>query len=83
MRCEECGKVTPSYDIVHYGSIESGYRDLCGRCVNADIARRCGVEDFEHGFCESDLQVAGDHAFLLSPGRRLPFPTRKPVFEMT
>jgi hypothetical protein len=47
-RCEGCGQVTPNYDIVHYGSIDSGYRDLCGRCVNADIARRCGVEDFEH-----------------------------------
>jgi hypothetical protein len=42
-RCEGCGQVTPNYDIVHYGSIDSGYRDLCGRCVNADIERRCGV----------------------------------------
>ena len=29
-RCEGCGQVTPNYDIVHYGSIDSGYRDLCG-----------------------------------------------------
>ncbi len=35
------------------------------------------------GLCESDLQVARDHAFLVSPGMRLPFPTRKPVFHMT
>jgi predicted metal-dependent peptidase len=34
------------------------------------------------GVCESDLQVARDHAFLVSPGMRLPFPTRKPVFSM-
>ncbi len=34
------------------------------------------------GLCESDLQVARDHAFLLSPGMRLPFSTRKPVFSM-
>jgi predicted metal-dependent peptidase len=34
------------------------------------------------GLCESDLQVARDHAFLVSPGMRLPFPTRKPVFSM-
>jgi hypothetical protein len=47
-QCEGCGQVTPNYDIVHYGSSDSGYRDLCSRCVNADIARRCGVEDFEH-----------------------------------
>ncbi len=34
------------------------------------------------GFCESDLQVARDHAFLLTTGGRLPFVTRKPVFRM-
>ena len=34
------------------------------------------------GLCESDLQVSRDHAFLVSPGMRLPFPTRKPVFSM-
>jgi predicted metal-dependent peptidase len=34
------------------------------------------------GLCEPDLQVARDHAFLVSPGMRLPFPTRKPVFSM-
>ena len=34
------------------------------------------------GFCEDDLQVARDHAFLLTTGGRLPFVTRKPVFRM-
>ena len=34
------------------------------------------------GFCEDDLRVARDHAFLLSERGRLPFPTRKPVFRM-
>lgn len=34
------------------------------------------------GFCEHDLQVARDHAFLLATGGRLPFVTRKPVFRM-
>jgi predicted metal-dependent peptidase len=34
------------------------------------------------GMCESDLAVARDHAFLLSPGMRLPFVTGRPVFEM-
>ena len=34
------------------------------------------------GLCESDLQVAHDHAFLVSPGMRLPFPTRRPVFQL-
>jgi predicted metal-dependent peptidase len=35
------------------------------------------------GLCEDDLQVARDHAFLLTTGGRLPFVTRKPVFRMT
>lgn len=35
------------------------------------------------GFCEDDLSVRRDHAFLLAPGGRLPFPTRSPVFQMS
>lgn len=34
------------------------------------------------GFCESELSVRRDHAFLLAPGGRLPFRTAKPVFHM-
>lgn len=34
------------------------------------------------GFIEDQLSVVRDHAFLLAPGRRLPFVTRKPVFQM-
>ncbi|WP_119157758.1 DUF2201 family putative metallopeptidase [Caldimonas tepidiphila] len=34
------------------------------------------------GGCESDLVVRRDHAFLLTPGARLPFLTRQAVFEM-
>lgn len=46
--CDACGQPTPAYDIVNYGSIESGYRKLCGRCVNSDMAKRAGLKDFEH-----------------------------------
>ena len=35
------------------------------------------------GMCEPQLTVTRDHAFLLVPGGRLPFVTRKPVFGMT
>lgn len=34
------------------------------------------------GFCEDDLSVKRDHAYLLTPGRRLPFRTHAPVFTM-
>jgi hypothetical protein len=48
IHCEGCGQLTPGYDIVHYGSIERGYRDLCSRCFNAEVAKRVGLEAFEH-----------------------------------
>jgi len=46
--CEGCGETIPGYDIVHYGSIDHGYRKLCSQCYNAAVAERSGVEDFEN-----------------------------------
>src|ERR1035437_408186 len=46
--CEGCGESVPGYDIVHYGSIDSGYRLLCTRCFNAEVVKRSGVDDFEN-----------------------------------
>ncbi|MBW8832327.1 MAG: hypothetical protein JF606_23550 [Burkholderiales bacterium] len=46
--CEACGQATPAYDIVNCGSMDSGYRQLCGRCFNAKVARLAGLQDFEH-----------------------------------
>lgn len=48
-----------------------------------DFAKECPILVITDGFCEADLQVANDHAFLLSTGMRLPFATRKPVFQMS
>lgn len=45
-RCEECGEITPGYDTVHYGSLDSGYRQLCTRCFNAEVAELHGLDDF-------------------------------------
>jgi hypothetical protein len=33
--------------MIHYGSIETGYRDLCSRCFNEEVAREGGL-NFEH-----------------------------------
>ena len=46
--CEECGEITPGYDTVHYGSMDSGYRQLCTRCFNAEVAELHGLVDFEN-----------------------------------
>jgi hypothetical protein len=48
IRCDACGRSTPDYDIVHYGSIERGYRQLCNQCVNIQMAEAVGLEGFEH-----------------------------------
>lgn len=46
--CEACRQLTAAHDVVNYGSIEGGYRQLCGRCFNAAAASRLGLTDFEH-----------------------------------
>ena len=46
--CDGCRQAAPSYDIVHCGSIERGYRRLCSRCYNSEAAKAAGLEGFEH-----------------------------------
>lgn len=46
-RCHACGQPIAGYDSVRFGSMELGYRDLCGRCFNEEVARTRGLE-FEH-----------------------------------
>jgi hypothetical protein len=48
IHCDGCGELTPSYDLVNYGSMERGYRQLCGRCFNTEVARLTGLQEFEH-----------------------------------
>ena len=48
IRCDGCRQITPSYDIVHYGSIEQGYRQICSQCFNTEVAQLAGLEGFEH-----------------------------------
>jgi hypothetical protein len=47
LKCDTCQQAIAVGDHVAYGSIESGYRQLCGRCFNEEIARANGV-DFQH-----------------------------------
>jgi hypothetical protein len=54
--CHTCHEAVPSYDTVSYGSIETGYRELCSRCFNEEVA---GDLDFEHvGFEPVDMADA-------------------------
>jgi hypothetical protein len=58
--CHTCHEAVPSYDTVSYGSIETGYRELCSRCFNEEVA---GDLDFEHvGFEPVDMADAIERA---------------------
>lgn len=46
--CEACHQLTVAHDVVNYGSMEGGYRRLCGQCFNAAVASRLGQTEFEH-----------------------------------
>ena len=47
VRCHTCRQVIAVYDGISYGSIESGYRQLCSRCFNEEIACAGGL-GFQH-----------------------------------
>lgn len=48
IRCEACSQLTPSYEIINCGSIKRGYRQICSRCFNTEVAKRGGLDGFEH-----------------------------------
>ena len=46
-QCHTCGRAIAGFESVHYGSIDVGYRDLCNRCFNQEVAA-AGEIDFSH-----------------------------------
>lgn len=65
MICEQCQTGVPAFEMTHFGSSETGFRDLCSRCHNMEVARNCGLE-FDHiAFQPLDLtDVTGErHRF--------------------
>ena len=48
IHCEGCDEITPSYDIIHYGSMNSEHRQLCSQCFNAEILKLNGLSEFEN-----------------------------------
>jgi hypothetical protein len=42
IRCHTCRNPVASYDVISFGSMETGYRDLCSRCFNAEVAENGG-----------------------------------------
>ncbi len=62
--CDACHQPTPAHDVVNYGSMEGGYRKLCGRCFNGAAASRLGLQGFEHVVFEPVRMVDGRGAEL-------------------
>src|ERR1039457_466014 len=48
IRCAKCSQSTPSYEVVNYGSMEHGYKQICLQCLNMEMAEAMGLEGFEH-----------------------------------
>lgn len=76
VRCDSCGQVAASYDIVSYGSIERGYRQLCSQCFNQDVAKLGGLDKFEHAKfapvslvdCDGEVHKFHFRTYLFGPG---------------
>jgi hypothetical protein len=48
IRCVACQESVSSFEVVSVGSIEKGYRELCSRCFNTQMAQMDGLIGFEH-----------------------------------
>ncbi|WIW90957.1 hypothetical protein K3M67_18095 (plasmid) [Sphingobium sp. V4] len=45
--CEQCRTAVPDFEMTYFGSNDIGYRNLCSRCCNEEIAREAGSK-FDH-----------------------------------
>jgi hypothetical protein len=77
IRCDGCGELTPSYNIVTYGSAEHGQRrQLCSQCFNKEVAKRDGLNKFEDAKfepvglvdCTGDAHEFHFRTYLFGPG---------------
>ena len=48
INCESCDAAFPRHDIISYGSMDQGYRQLCSLCFNAEVAKLHGVKNFDN-----------------------------------
>src|ERR1700736_5251679 len=65
IQCDSWRETVPGFDTIHFGSMEAGYRDLCSRCFNQEVAKLGGL-NFEHvAFEPVDMRdaVGGAHWF--------------------
>jgi hypothetical protein len=74
--CESCGRTVPDYDVVNYGSVDAGYRQLCTKCFSAVVAESGGLDGFTHAElapveltdCDGEAHVFHLRMRLFGPG---------------
>lgn len=76
VQCQTCHAWVASYEAIHFGSMELGYRDLCSRCFNEVVARTGQIELEQVGFQPIDMSDAAGvkrrfHFLLLHLGDRV------------
>lgn len=76
VQCHTCHARVASYEAIHFGSMEMGYRDLCSRCFNEEVARTGQIELEQVGFKPIDVSDAAGvkrrfHFLLLHLGDRV------------
>ena len=75
-QCNRCGRAVPGYDIISYGSMDGGYRELCTKCFNTEAAESRGLDKFEHAElapvqladCDGETHLFHFRARLFGPG---------------
>jgi len=75
-RCKTCGRAVPGYDVISFGSVEAGYRDLCTKCFNTEVAEIDGLDGFQHAElapveikdCDGEAHLFHFRTRLLGPG---------------
>ncbi len=74
--CVSCGRSVPDYDIINFGSVDTGYRQLCTKCFNTEVAESDGLDKFEHADfapveltdCDGQAHVFHFRTRLFGPG---------------
>src|SRR5882724_513286 len=74
--CKSCGRTVPDYDVINYGSVEAGSRQLCTKCFNTEGAESGGLDGFEHAElapveltdCDGDAHLFHFRTRLFGPG---------------
>ena len=68
LQCQACHAWAPAWEMVHAGTMEAGYHDMCSHCWNEEVSWAHGL-DFQHvrfePFAMSDAAGTGHRFYFL------------------